>query len=154
MRDKFFFFLDSVKFVVAIICWNEKHRDVLHGINFPLVTFCLTFRSFWLWVIVFVPMFCLNDLFLQKAMNGVALNTFLNVLLIFNICQCLSIIYPIFGKVGRYITKNGITFFHTALVLFTRENWSLSIYIAEVKIAIYFKNYSKSKDDYYHTLKL
>ena len=145
MRDKFFFCLDSVKFVVAIICWNEKHRDVLHGINFPLFTFCLTFRSFWLWVIVFVPMICLNHLFLQKAVNGVALNTFPNVLLIFNICQCLSIICPIFGKVGRYVTKNGITFFHTALVLFTRENWSLSIYVVEWKLQYILRTTQKVK---------
>ena len=69
-------------------------------------------------------MICLNDVFLRKAMTGVALNTFPNVLLIFNICQCLLIIYLMFGKVGLYVTENGFTFFHTALVLFNRVDLS------------------------------
>ena len=46
-------------------------------------------------------MICLNDVFLGKAMTGVAfaLNTFLNVLLILNIWQCLLTVSLIFGKV-------------------------------------------------------
>ena len=32
-------------------------------------------------------MICLSDVFLRKAMTGVALNKFPNVLLIFNICN-------------------------------------------------------------------
>ena len=36
-------------------------------------------------------MICLNDVFLRKAMTDAALNTFLNVLLIFNICQYLLV---------------------------------------------------------------
>ena len=71
--------------VVEIICWHEKHRNVLHGMRSRLVTFCLAFKSFWLPLIVFVPVICLNDVFLRKVMTGVALNTFPNVLLIFNI---------------------------------------------------------------------
>ena len=67
---------------------------------------------------MFVPMISLNDVFLRKAITGVALNTFANVLLIFNICQCLLIISLIFGKIGLYVTENGITIFRTALVLF------------------------------------
>ena len=110
--------------VTAIICWYDRYRDVLHGIHSPLVTFCLTFRSFCLWLIVFAPMICLDDVFLRKAMTGVALNTFLNVLLIFNICQCLLINCLIFDKVGLYVTENGITFFRTALVLFNRIDLS------------------------------
>ena len=102
----------------------HMHRDVLHGMHSPLVAFCLTFSSFWLCLIVFVPMICLNDVFLRKAMTGVALNTFPNVLLIFNICQCLLIISLIFGKVGLYVTENGIMFFRTALVLFNRVDLS------------------------------
>ena len=50
-------------------------------------------------------------------MTAVALNTFPNVLLIFNICQCLLIIFLIFGKVALYLTKNGRMFFHAALIL-------------------------------------
>ena len=73
--------------VVVTICWHERHRDVLRGMHSPLVTFCFTFRTFWLSLIVFVPMICLNDVFLQKTITGVALNTFPNVLLIFNICN-------------------------------------------------------------------
>ena len=84
----------------------------------PSVSFCLTFSSFWLCLIAFVPVICLNNVFLRKAMAGVALNTFPNVLLIFNICQCLVIISLIFCKVELYVTENGITLFCTALVLF------------------------------------
>ena len=90
----------------------------------PLVTFYLTFRSFWLCLIVFVPIICLNDVFMRKAMTSVALNTFLTVLLIFNICQCLLIISLIFGKVGVYVTENGIKFFRTGLVFFNRVDLS------------------------------
>ena len=75
--------------VVAIICWHERHCDVLHGMHFLLVAFCLTFSSFWLCLIVFLPMICFKDVFLQKAMTDVTLNKFPNVLLIFNICQYL-----------------------------------------------------------------
>ena len=110
--------------VAAIICWYEGHRDVLHGMHSPLVTFCLTFRGSWLWLIMFVPMISLNDVFLWKAMTGVTLNTFANVLLIFNICQCLLVISLIFGKIGLYVTENGITIFRTALVLFNRVDLS------------------------------
>ena len=65
-------------------------------------------------------MISLNNVFLQKGITGVALNTFPNVLLMFNICQSLLMISLIFGKVGLCITKNGITIFHTASVLFNR----------------------------------
>ena len=57
-------------------------------------------------------------------MNGVALITFPNVLFIFNICQYLLIISLIFGKVGLYVTENGIIFFRAALVLFNRVDLS------------------------------
>ena len=60
---------------------------------------------------VFVAMISLNDVFLRKVMTVGALNTFPNVLLIFDICQCLLIIFPIFGKVGLYVTENGIRIF-------------------------------------------
>ena len=40
-------------------------------------------------------------------MDGVALNIFPNVLLIFNIRQSLLIIYLLCGKVGLYVTENG-----------------------------------------------
>ena len=118
-------------FHIAIICWHEKHLDVLHVIHSPLVTFCLTFKlqltfclTFCLWLIVFVAMISLNDVFLRKVMTVGALNTFPNVLLIFDICQCLLIIFPIFGKVGLYVTENGIRFFRNGLVLFNRVDLS------------------------------
>ena len=45
-------------------------------------------------------------------MTGVALNPFPNVLLIFNICQCLLIVFSmIFGKVGLYVTEKRIRSF-------------------------------------------
>ena len=83
---------------IAIICWHERHRDVLHGMPSPLFAFCLIFRSFWLCLIVFVPMICLNDVFLRKAMILVALNTLSSILLTLDISQCLLIIFLIFGK--------------------------------------------------------
>ena len=49
----------------------------------------------------------LNDVFLRKAVTGAALNTFLNVLLIFYICKCLIIISLVFGTVGLYVTETG-----------------------------------------------
>ena len=42
----------------------------------------------------------LNNVFLWKDMTGVGLNTFPNVLLMFNICQYLLMISLLFGKVG------------------------------------------------------
>ena len=57
-------------------------------------------------------------------MTGVALNTFPNVLLIFNLCQCLLITYLISGKVGLYVTDNRIAFFRTVSVLFNRVDLS------------------------------
>ena len=53
--------------VIAIICWQERHRDGMHS---ALVAFFLTFRSFWLSLIIFVPFICLNDVFLRKTMTG------------------------------------------------------------------------------------
>ena len=57
-------------------------------------------------------------------MAGFGLNTFPNVLLIFNICYCLIIISLIFGEVLIYVTVNRIPFFRTALVLFNRVDLS------------------------------
>ena len=108
--------------VVANIFWYEGHHDVLHGMHSPLVAFCLTFRSFWMCLIVYVPIIYLNNVFLQKAMTGVALNASLNILLIFNICQCLLIISLIFGKARLYVAENGITFFCFTLVLLSRAD--------------------------------
>ena len=65
-------------------------------------------------------MICLSDVFLRKGITGAALNTFPNVLLIFNKCQCLLTIYLIFSKVELCVTENGIKFFRTALVLLNR----------------------------------
>ena len=106
--------------MVAINCWHERH-DVSHAMYSPLIQFRLTCRSFWLLIIVFAPMTCPNDVFLQKAMTGVALNTALTVLLIFILCQCLLIIPHISRKIVLYVTKYGTKFFRTALVLFNRD---------------------------------
>ena len=82
--------------VVAIICWDERHRDVLHGTHFPSFSHILFVLQKFLvgseWIILF------KDVFLQKDKTGVALNTFPNVLLIFNICQCLLVYSLIFGN--------------------------------------------------------
>ena len=120
MDVHYFFCLDTFKVLVAITCWYKRNRDVLYEIHSPLATFCLTFRKFWLCLIVFVQKIYFKDVFLRKAMTDVALNTFSNILLIFNICQCLSIVSLMFSKVGLHVTENGISFSHTILFLFNR----------------------------------
>ena len=123
--------------VVTAICWHEKHPDLLRGMHSPLVAFSLTFRSFSLSLTVFVPMICLNDVFLLKAMTGVALNAFPNVLLTFNICQCLSLTSLIFSKVGLHATENGIMFFRTESVLFNRVDLSkLSTFLVWLRMML------------------
>ena len=117
MYIKFLFCLGTERY--------ERHRDVVHEMHSSLVTYCLTLRSFWLWLIVIVPIICLSDVFLRKAMTAVALNPFPNVLLIFNICQCLLIIFLWYLLKLDYVTENGITFFCTALVLFNRVDPSI-----------------------------
>ena len=103
----YIYILSSFSFVwvlpnvlVAITFSHEKHRNVFRGIYSHFLTFYLTFRSFWLSLIVFAPIVCLNDVYLQKDMIAVVLNPSLNVLLIFNMCQCLLIISLIFGIIG------------------------------------------------------
>ena len=91
--------------LVAITFSHEKHRNVFRGIYSHFLTFCLTFRSFWLSLIVFAPIVCLNDVYLQKAMISVVLNPSMNVFLIFNMCQCLLIISLIFGIIGLLCYK-------------------------------------------------
>ena len=106
----FYFFWALANVVVAVICWHERHCDVLHGIHSPLIAFCFTWRSFWLSLIVFVPISYLSKVFLRKTLTGVTLNTFPNLLLIFNICKCLLMISLIFCKIGLYASKNEVTF--------------------------------------------
>ena len=60
--------------LVAITFSHEKHRNVFRGIYSHFLTFYLTFRSFWLSLIVFAPIVCLNDVYLQKDMIAVVLN--------------------------------------------------------------------------------
>ena len=89
--------------VVAVICWHERHHDILHGKHSPLIKWCFIFRSFWLCLIVFLPMSYVKDIFLRKAMTGVTLNTFPKVLLTFNICHCLKLEY-MFSKMEFYLS--------------------------------------------------
>ena len=91
--------------LVVITFSHEKHRNVFRGIYSHFLTFCLTFRSFWLSLIVFAPIVCLNDVYLQKALIGVVLNPSMNVLWIFNMCQCLLIISLIFDIIGLLCYK-------------------------------------------------
>ena len=65
----------------------------------------------------------LNDAFLRNAITGVVLNTSLNALLPFNICQCLLIISLVFDQIELYVTS-GITFFLTVLMSFNRLDLS------------------------------
>ena len=91
--------------LVVITFSHEKHRNVFRGIYSLFLTFCLTFRSFCLSLIVFAPIVCLNDEYLQKAMIGVVLNPSMNVLWTFNMCQYLLIISLIFGIIGLLCYK-------------------------------------------------
>ena len=90
--------------LVVITFSHEKYRNVFRGIYSLFLTFCLTFRSFWLSLIAFAPIVCLDE-YLQKAMIGVVLNPSMNVLWIFNMCQCLLIISLIFGIIGLLCYK-------------------------------------------------
>ena len=142
---------------VAIICWHEGERGVLHEIHSPLVAFSLTLKSFWLCLIVFVPMICLDNVFSLKVMTCVTFNTFPDVLLIFNICQRLSIVSLIFGKAGRFVTENGITFFRIALVLLKRADLSrLSTFLIWFQMIFSFYPFStnyltKSSECFLHS---
>ena len=89
----------------------------------PLIIFCLTFRIVWLWMIVFVSMIYFNKVSIPKTITAVALNTFLNVLLIFHIYQCLLIISLIFCKV-LYVTVNYVFLY---CISFVEQNLSLQI---------------------------
>ena len=97
------------------MCWHERHSDVLHGMHSPSVTFCLTFRSFWLSDCICTGDMLYRSIF-KECYDCVALNIFPNVL-IFNIFQCLLTIYLIFGEVGLHVTENGIMLFRAAIVL-------------------------------------
>ena len=66
----------------------------------------------------------LNDAFLRNAITGVVLNTSLNALLLFNICQCLMIISLVFDQIELYVTISGIAFFLTVLMSFNRLDLS------------------------------
>ena len=94
-----------------MLTWEALWRIARNAFSFSHIFFY--FQKYLLWLIVFVPMICLNDVFLWKAITGVCLNTFPNVLLIFNIFHCLLIIYLIFGKVGLNVNKNGIKLIST-----------------------------------------
>ena len=125
--------------MVAITFWYEKHRNVSRGSSSHFVPFALTFRSFLLFLIAFTPMVCLNDASFRKAMICVAFNPYLNVLLIFNMCHYWLIIYLIFGIVGLLCYRNGIMFFHTALVLINRADLSsLSTFLILLQMMFLF----------------
>ena len=120
---KFFFCSGAFRYCVCnYLCWHVSHRDVLHWMHTSLVKFCLTFRSFWLWLTVFVTMICLNDVFFCKAITVVALIAFPNVLLIFNIYQCSLIIYLIFGKVELCYGKWNYVFLYCINFIQISEN--------------------------------
>ena len=105
MYQKFSFVWVLSNVVVVIICWHERHCDLWSAFSFSCIL--LNFRNSWLCLIIFLYIICLNELFWRKAMTGVALNTFPNVLFILNICQCLLIISLInFGKDGREWSKH------------------------------------------------
>ena len=57
--------------LVAIICWCERHCDVLHGMHSPLVAFHLTFRRFCLCLILLISLIPLKTINTpsQKSVN-------------------------------------------------------------------------------------
>ena len=95
--------------VVAIICWDERHRDVLHGMHFSSFSHILfDLQKF---LVGSECMVLFKDVFLRKDKTGVALNTFPNVLLIFNICQCLLVYSLIFGNNAQKMKFSNKDFF-------------------------------------------
>lgn len=101
MHITFFFCFSAYKCCVCnYLLASKALLCITHGMHSQFVTFSLTFRSFWLSLIVFETIACLKDVYLRKAMIVVALNASLNVLLIFNVCHCLLIISLKFSIVG------------------------------------------------------
>ena len=111
---------------VAVNCIDvlKGDRDVLHGMHSSLNTFCLTVRNFWLSLYLY-QCFVLTMYFYGRLWLVLLWIHFRMYYWYFNICQCLLIISLIFGKVGLYVTENGITFFNTVLVLFNRIDLSI-----------------------------
>ena len=66
-------------------------------------------RNFWFFLIVFVPISYFKLEFLRKAIIGCKLlNISLKLLSMLNMCQCLFIIFFIFGSTESYVNENDI----------------------------------------------
>ena len=89
-----------------------------------MVVVCVGVRNFWLFL-VFVPISCFKLVFLQKAIISCGLlNISLKLLPRFNMCQCLFIIYFMFGSSELYVTENGIESLRLDLQFFISNDLS------------------------------
>ena len=59
----------------VVIWWQERYFSSFDELHSSLVAFCLTFRSSWLFPIVFAPMNGLENVFLQSAITEIVLYT-------------------------------------------------------------------------------
>ena len=109
----------SVKLLAA-----KQSTDVTWG-TLTCVVVCADVRNFWLFLIVFVLISCFKLKFLRKGiMSWKLLNISLKLLSIFNMCQCLFIIFFMFGSTELYVTKNGIESLRLGLRCFKSNDLS------------------------------
>ena len=82
-------------------------------------------RNFWLFLIVFVLISCLNLVFLRKAiMVCELLNIYLKLLLMLSMCHCLIIISFMFCSTGLYVTGKVIESLRLGLQCFKSHDQS------------------------------
>ena len=84
--------------------------------------------------LMFVPLSCFKLVFLWKNIMGCkSLNISFKLLSMLNMCQCLFIIFFIFGSTGLYVNENGIVYLCLRLQCFKSNDlsrWSaLSIFL-------------------------
>ena len=81
-----------------------------------MVVVCDGVRNFWLFLIAFVPISCFKLVFLRKAiMSCKQLDIYLKLLSMFNMCQCLFIIFFMFDSTELYLNENCIESFCLSL---------------------------------------
>ena len=102
----------------------KQSTDVTWG-TLTCVVVCADVRNFWLVLIVFVLISCFKLEFLRKGiMSWKLLNISLKLLSIFNMCQCLFIIFFMSGSTELYVTKNGIESLRLGLRCFKSNDLS------------------------------
>ena len=100
-----------------------------------MVVVCVGARNFSICLLLFVPLSCFKLVFLWKNIMGCkSLNISFKPLSMLNMCQCLFIIFFIFGSTGSYVNENGIVYLCLRLQCFKSNDlsrWSaLSIFLS------------------------